>query len=193
MNILKIFVFGATTLLWPCLVTAQPATRHSGASDFNSITSGSEWKIVSPFSKRCSQNVSQKICLEFMDSYKWLVDEPVYGYQAKREGNLVIVSAHGITHLYEHILGTYSIRKSELPETQQGAWNDMPAYTGNCKQRPPGSVCIKFSDDYVWLVFESVFSWQDRVDGKDQVEIVVGAKFNYEHVLGTGKIRITAQ
>ena len=33
----------------------------------------------------------------------------------------------------------------------KGEFVETPPYRGNCRQRPPGSVCITYSDGYIWL------------------------------------------
>src|SRR5262249_23676195 len=64
------------------------------------------------------------------------------------------------------------------------------SYPGDCSRRPPGSVCIKFEDGYVWLVSDSVLGTRDGdiFDGKP-VEVIIGNKHEYQHVLGTDLVK----
>jgi hypothetical protein len=60
------------------------------------------------------------------------------------------------------------------------------SYTGNCANRPSGTVCLAFSDGYVWLVSDSIQSQADRGDWEGKtIRVATGAKAFYFHVLGT--------
>jgi hypothetical protein len=67
-------------------------------------------------------------------------------------------------------------------------------YTGDCKQRPSGSVCLTFDDGYVLLIYDSVAGraygnpWQGK-----PVQIIWGFKADYHHVLGTNLIMVVAK
>lgn len=65
------------------------------------------------------------------------------------------------------------------------------SYTGNCAQRPAGTVCVAFSDGYTYLWNESVTgrSTGDLPDGRD-VEIVFGTQNRLSHVLHTTFIAV---
>jgi hypothetical protein len=67
-----------------------------------------------------------------------------------------------------------------------------PSYTGDCTQRPAGTVCVTFSDHYVYLWNQPVVSRStaDLPDGRD-VEIVIGSTNKLAHVLGTTFIAIS--
>ncbi len=71
---------------------------------------------------------------------------------------------------------------------------EQPPYTGDCKQRPSGSVCLGFEDGYVWLVYDSIAGWAygDPWQGK-QVQIAQGFKADYHHVLGTNLVMAVAK
>jgi hypothetical protein len=64
------------------------------------------------------------------------------------------------------------------------------SYNGNCANRPAGTVCLAFSDGYVWLVSDSIQSQADRGswEGKT-IRVATGAKAFYFHVLGTSFVR----
>ena len=69
-------------------------------------------------------------------------------------------------------------------------FSDRASYTGNCAQRPAGTVCVSFSDGYIWLVSDSITGQEDRgtVDGKS-FRVAIGAKAEYQHLLGTSYVR----
>jgi hypothetical protein len=78
---------------------------------------------------------------------------------------------------------------SPVPEPQ---FVEQPSYTGDCSQRPAGTICLGFDDGYAWLVSESSISgWSDGDpwQGK-RVQIAHGAKADYHHVLGTLLVRV---
>jgi len=60
---------------------------------------------------------------------------------------------------------------------------EQKPYSGNCKLRPSGTVCIGYSDGYIWLVSDSIQGWEDiQEDGKN-VKVAVGFKARYYHIL----------
>jgi hypothetical protein len=81
---------------------------------------------------------------------------------------------------------------SPAPEPQ---FVQQPSYTGDCKQRPAGTVCLGFDDGYIWLVSgESVVGWAygEPWQGQ-QVQIVQGVKADYHHVLGTLLVKVVTK
>jgi len=63
-------------------------------------------------------------------------------------------------------------------------------YRGDCDNRPTGSVCIKFSDGYVWLIHDAIqgSSEAGRWNGKPII-VFYGFRADYYHVLGTSLIK----
>ena len=39
---------------------------------------------------------------------------------------------------------------------------EQPSYAGDCGARPKDSVCLRFSDGYLWLVTDAVDGWEDH-------------------------------
>jgi hypothetical protein len=75
--------------------------------------------------------------------------------------------------------------------TEAPAFVDQPSYAGDCTTRPPGTVCVRFSDDYVWLIDDSVAGRADGGTYEGQpVEVVLGFNADYHHVLGTTLVRL---
>ena len=57
-------------------------------------------------------------------------------------------------------------------------------YTGDCKHRAPGMVCIGYSDGYVLLIHESIIGWGTAYVPQ-RAQIAYGHHGQYWHVLGT--------
>ena len=76
------------------------------------------------------------------------------------------------------------------PSGPPGGFTEQAPYAGNCAQRPQGTVCVAFSDGYIWLVSDSILKQEDRgtVDGKN-LRVAVGAKAEYQHLSGTKYVR----
>ena len=61
--------------------------------------------------------------------------------------------------------------------------------SGDCR-RPPRGTCIRYDDGYTWLVYDTVLGWDKRGSWQGRtIQVVVGAKADYYHVLGTRYIR----
>jgi hypothetical protein len=73
-------------------------------------------------------------------------------------------------------------------------FKEQASYGGDCRERKPGTVCLSFPDGYVWLVSDSVQKWEDRgtVAGKP-LRVAVGAKAEYQHLVGTKYVREVAR
>ena len=67
---------------------------------------------------------------------------------------------------------------------------EQASYSGDCKLKPEGSVCISYSDDYTWLVYDSILGWADggHWQGKEIV-IALGSHADYYHILGTSLVK----
>ena len=67
---------------------------------------------------------------------------------------------------------------------------NQASYTGNCAQRPAGTVCVAFPDGYIWLVTDSIVRQEDRgtVDGKS-LRVAIGGKAEYQHLLTTNYVQ----
>ena len=74
---------------------------------------------------------------------------------------------------------------------QNDGFTDQESYAGDCANRPAGSVCLKYTDGFMWLIYDSV---QDHGDGGlwqgNPVEIVYGFKADYYHVLNTSLVKV---
>jgi hypothetical protein len=65
---------------------------------------------------------------------------------------------------------------------------EQPSYTGDCGNRPEGSICWGFSDGYTWLAQNDGFGAPGYslgpCEGKT-ISVAVGFFYEYHHVLGT--------
>jgi len=60
---------------------------------------------------------------------------------------------------------------------------------GDCRH-PARGTCIGYDDGYTWLVYDTVLGWDKRGSWQGRtIQVVVGAKADYYHVLGTRYIR----
>jgi len=66
----------------------------------------------------------------------------------------------------------------------------QPTYTGDCNNRPTGSICIKYSDGYTWLVYDSLINWTDGGfwSGK-KIEVANCYQAEYLHAIGTSFVK----
>ena len=77
------------------------------------------------------------------------------------------------------VLGDPTLRRSN-------DWWEQESYSLDCKSRPAGTVCVRYDDGYIWLVRDSIRSWERR----GAVQIAVGIAARYEHIISTSSVRI---
>jgi hypothetical protein len=67
---------------------------------------------------------------------------------------------------------------------------EQPSYTGDCTQRPANSICLRYDDGYIWLVYDNaITSWDDAGNWQGYtVRVAHGVQADYYHVLGTNLI-----
>lgn len=58
------------------------------------------------------------------------------------------------------------------------------SYTGDCSHRPPGMVCIGYSDAYVLLMHDAIVGW-GSASVPMPAQIAYGERGQYWHILGT--------
>lgn len=77
------------------------------------------------------------------------------------------------------------------PEVDEGVtWKEQGAYSGDCINRPEGTVCIKYDDDYIWLVQDSISGWESRDEDNRKIQVAIGFAGRYEHILDTNLVRL---
>jgi hypothetical protein len=78
------------------------------------------------------------------------------------------------------VLGDPTLRRSS-------DWWDQKSYSLDCAARPKGTVCACYDDGYIWLVRDSIRSWEKL----GAVQTAVGLSARYEHIIGSNSVRIT--
>ncbi len=76
--------------------------------------------------------------------------------------------------------------KEEIPSASPPGFVEKNSYAGDCRSRPAGTVCIEYSDGYIWLVDDSVIGWDERGSwqGKN-IQVALGQRADFYHILGT--------
>lgn len=91
---------------------------------------------------------------------------------------------------YEAIVIGYKTLLAQAEAINGNDFNEQTSYTGDCSNRPPGSICIGYSDGYKWLVYDSIQGW--RTDGYWQanaVIVAIGFEGDYHHILNTNLVK----
>lgn len=78
------------------------------------------------------------------------------------------------------VLGDPTLRRSN-------DWWEQESYSLDCTSRPKCTACVRYDDGYIWLVRDSIRSWE-RLGA---VQTAVGLVARYEHIIGTNSVRIT--
>jgi hypothetical protein len=93
---------------------------------------------------------------------------------------------------------TYTLRVTESffvngdsPGNCMGGFFEQPSYPGDCGRRPAGTVCMAYTDGYIWLVEDVVISIERRQDCNGHVlAIRDGASgTQYHHILFTNFVK----
>lgn len=69
-------------------------------------------------------------------------------------------------------------------------WRQQESYPLDCAERPPGTVCLRYSDGYSWLVNDVIHDWVTRTEDIGTIVSAIGERATYEHVIGTNLVRI---
>jgi hypothetical protein len=83
--------------------------------------------------------------------------------------------------------GAAGASAEELPSIASSShpvFHHAGSYTGDCSHRPPGMVCIGYSDGYVLLIHDSIIGWVSA-SVPMPAQIAYGAHGQYWHILGT--------
>lgn len=75
---------------------------------------------------------------------------------------------------------------AESPTTE---FIEQESYTADCLERPEGSTCLGFDDGYIWLVYDGIQAWQEEDLAGQMVQIAVGFKAKYHHILETNLVK----
>ena len=77
------------------------------------------------------------------------------------------------------ILGDPTLRRSN-------DWWEQASYPLDCTSRPECTVCVLYDDGFIWLVRDSIQSWE-RIGA---IQTAIGLTGRYEHIIGTNSVRI---
>ena len=77
-----------------------------------------------------------------------------------------------------------------MQATPSASWTTQAPYAGDPRNRPQGTVCITFDDDYHWLITGSVRKWEHWVEGDRKIHAAITGTRRYEHVLGSHEVRV---
>lgn len=69
-----------------------------------------------------------------------------------------------------------------LAQTDPSEWQTQDPYQGDCNATPPGTVCVTYSDGYIWLIPDTIVGWANE---GTTIEIAQGSSADYYHTLGT--------
>jgi hypothetical protein len=127
--------------------------------------------------------------------WQWRIRDP---YDSGAAGNAcsfrilreIQTSAPPRTNGQPQVQSEPKLSSNTLSVSAPEGYKVQASYNGNCANRPAGTVCLAFSDGYVWLVSDSIQSQTDRGswEGKT-IRVATGAKAFYFHVLGTSFVR----
>jgi len=78
-------------------------------------------------------------------------------------------------------------KKLEIEKKQE--YKQQESYAGDCSLRPPETFCVGFSDDYIWLISDSIIGWENIQEDDKNIQIAFGNKASYYHVLNTDLVR----
>ena len=78
------------------------------------------------------------------------------------------------------VLGDPTLRRSN-------DWWEQESYSLDCASRPRCTVCVRYDDGFIWLVRDSIRSWESA----GAVQTAVGNIARYEHIIGTNSVRIS--
>lgn len=65
-------------------------------------------------------------------------------------------------------------------------WWEQESYSLDCASRPACTVCVNYDDGFIWLVRDSIRSWESA----GAVQTAIGLVARYQHVSGTNFVRI---
>jgi len=145
-----------------------------------------------PYPGDCDARPSGTVCIAYSDGYIWLVSDSVQGWDDIQEDGKNVQVAIGNNTRYYHILNPNLVGfgPQEAERYPDPSYFELEPSSKDCSERRLGGiVCIGYSDGHVWLVSDSIQSWDDmQKDGKN-VEVAVGFKARYYHILNPNLVK----
>jgi hypothetical protein len=136
------------------------------------------------YTKNCKERPEGMVCIAYDDGFIWLAKGPIYDWSTDSNSQISI----GGKYNYHHILNTNCVKKVEKEVTKGNCPTDYiekESYTGNCKERPEGSVCMTYGDDFIWLEYGPVMDWSTD----DNIQAAISTEYDYYHILYTNCVK----
>ncbi len=112
-----------------------------------------------------------------------LADKEAYGDAILGHVNVPLIAPWSDSREFHYgtvvVLGDPTLRRSN-------DWWAQESYSLDCTSRPECTVCVRYDDGYIWLVRDSIRSWE-RLGA---AQTAVGSTARYEHIIGTDFVRI---
>lgn len=83
------------------------------------------------------------------------------------------------------ILGSVACTPTAPSHNTNPAFVEQESHSGDCGNRPSGTVCIGYDDGYRWLVSDAIRGWRQGSWEGQAVQVAIGFRAEYHHVLGT--------
>jgi len=147
--------------------------------------------VQESYSGDCGTRPSGTVCIAYSDGYVWLVFDSIQGWEDVQEDGKNVKVAVGNYARYYHILNPNLVWFGPLERERypDPSYIELKPYSKDCLERKKGTVCLGFADGFIWLVSDSVRDWEDiQIDGK-KVQIAVGFKNSYYHLLNPNLIK----
>jgi len=72
-----------------------------------------------------------------------------------------------------------------IPAADHTGFISQPSFAGDCQNRPPGTVCLKYQDGYIWLINEPVVTGTVN----QNIQSAIGTKNIFQHILNTKLVK----
>ncbi|GAG84149.1 unnamed protein product, partial [marine sediment metagenome] len=83
-----------------------------------------------------------------------------------------------------------NVTVDEATDMPPDGFREQESHLDGCENRPPGTVCLKFDDGYIWIIRGSVLGWEDRTVNGKTVQVAIGTGgMEYEYMLDTDWVR----
>ncbi len=162
------------------------------------------------YSEDCDARPFGTVCIVYSDGYTLLVTDSVQSWDEIQEDGKSVEVAVGNNARYYHIPNPNLVKIDSLMTQATQGYFEQKSYSEDCYERTFfGTVCLVFSDGYIWRVTDYVYSWEEaREDGKNvqvadygrsreevredgkNVQVAVGNNAHYYHILNPNFVKI---
>jgi len=136
------------------------------------------------YSKDCDARPSGTACIAYSDGYILLVTDSIQGWEDVQEDGKNVQVAVGNNARYYHILNPnlVGVGPPESVRDPEPRYFEQEPYSKDCGERRSGTVCLAYSDGYIWLISDSVLSWEEVRGDSKNIEVAVGNNARYYHI-----------